>query len=268
MGGGQNGDLFLALPANQAMRNSINDRGSLFNVLCGGSEMPCRGPTAAQAEFRTEHGTAWRCIGLVFIWVGVLGMLLLLGFVGVHLLAAAIASLLYLLLAPAAVLAPALGDGGRAAFRRWATGLLGAVVSKLIYSFVLGVALAMDHIFTVDLTALGWFAQWLLTSAMWWSAFSRRHQLLGFVHVGQPRSHEPRSLARRVGGALETPIAAWRRAAWVKGKFSKPAADEETIRKRAHAALEGAPRPLRRSRWTARCNASTETPARGWLLRQ
>jgi hypothetical protein len=134
-----NGALFLALPANQAMRNSINDQGSLFNVLCGGSEMPCKGPTAAQAEFRTEHGTLWRFMGLVFIWVGALGMLLLLGFIAMHLLGAAISSLLYLLLAPAAVLAPALGDGGRAAFRAWATRLLGAVMSKLIYSFVLGV---------------------------------------------------------------------------------------------------------------------------------
>lgn len=235
-----NGDLFLALPANQAMRNSINDHGSLFNVLCGGSEMPCRGPTAAQAEFRTEHGTAWRCVGLVFIWIGVLGMLLLLGFVAVHLLAAAIASLLYLLLAPAAVLAPALGDGGRAVFRRWAAGLLGAVMSKLIYSFVLGVALVMDHIFTVDLTGLGWFAQWLLTSAMWWGAFSRRHQLMGFAQAGQAQRHEPRSLARRVSGALETPMAAWHRGTWIKGKLSKPAPDGETIRKRAQAALERA----------------------------
>jgi hypothetical protein len=95
-----NGELFLALPANEAIRNSINDPGSLFNVLCGGSETPCRGPTAAEAEFRTEHGTAWRFMGLVFIWVGVLGMLLLLGFIGMRLLGAAIASLLYLLLAP------------------------------------------------------------------------------------------------------------------------------------------------------------------------
>jgi hypothetical protein len=235
-----NGDLFLALPANQAMRNSINAHGSLFNVLCGGSEMPCRGPTAAQAEFRTEHGTGWRVTGLVFIWAGVLGMLLLLGFIAAHLLAAAIASLLYLLLAPAAVLAPALGDGGRAAFRRWASGLLGAVVSKLIYSFVLGVALAMDHIFTVDLTGLGWFAQWLLTSAMWWGAFARRHQLLGFAHIGQTQLHERKSLARRVEGALETPKAAWHRATLVKDKLAKPAPSGETIRKRAEAALERA----------------------------
>ncbi len=235
-----NGGLFLALPANQAMRNSINERGSLFNVLCGGSEMPCTGPTAAQAEFRTEHGTLWRFMGLVFIWAGALGMLLLLGFIAMHLLGAAISSLLYLLLAPAAVLAPALGDGGRMAFRAWATRLLGAVMSKLIYSFVLGVALLMEQILTVDLTALGWFTQWLLTSVMWWGAFTRRHQVLSFAHGGHAQQHEPRSLARRVGGALETPKAALRGAGIAKTLFSKPDPSVESRQKRADAARERA----------------------------
>ena len=70
-------------------------------------------------------------------------MLLLLGFIALRLLAAALFSLLYLLLAPAAVLAPAFGEGGRAVFRKWAAQLLGAVVSKLLFSFLLGVVLAI-----------------------------------------------------------------------------------------------------------------------------
>ena len=226
-----NGGLFLALPANQAMRNSINDPRSLFNVLCDGSEMPCRGATAAQAEFRTEHGTEWRFMGLVFIWAGALGMLLLLGFIAMRLLGAAIASLLYLLLAPAAVLAPALGDGGRAAFRGWATRLLGAVMSKLTYSFLLGVMLLMQRILTVDLTALGWFTQWLLISAMWWGVFSRRHQVLSFAQGGTGH-REPQSLARRVSSALETPRGALRAAGAAKRRFSEPAPDSEDRRKR------------------------------------
>ena len=234
-----NGGLFLALPANQAMRNSINDPRSLFNVLCDGSAMPCRGATAAQAEFRTEHGTEWRFMGLVFIWAGALGMILLLGFIAMHLLGAAIASLLYLLLAPAAVLAPALGDGGRAAFRGWATRLLGAVMSKLTYSFLLGVMLLMQRILTVDLTALGWFSQWLLVSAMWWGVFSRRHQVLNFAQGGTGH-REPQSLARRVSSALETPRGALRAAGAAKRRLSKPAPDSEDRRKRAEAARERA----------------------------
>ncbi len=235
-----NGELFLALPANQAMRNSINDPRSLFNVLCGGSEVPCKGPTAAQAEFRTEHGTQWRFMGLVFIWIGVLGLLLLLGFIAMHLLGAAIASLLYLLLAPAAVLAPALGDGGRAAFRGWATRLLGALMSKLIYSFLLGVVLLMEQILMVDLTVLGWFTQWLLMSIMWWGVFCRRHQVLGLAQGVHGQQGPPRSLARRVSGALETPRSVLRSAGVVKRTLAKPASTVDGRRKRAEAASERA----------------------------
>ena len=120
-----NGELFLALPANQKQRNSINETSSLLRVLCDSEDATkCRGPTAQQAEFRTEDGTWPRAEGLLLILIGALGMILLLGFIAVRLLGAAIMSLFYLLLAPAAVLAPALGDGGRAAFRGWATRLL------------------------------------------------------------------------------------------------------------------------------------------------
>jgi hypothetical protein len=235
-----NGELFLALPANQAMRNSINDPGSLFNVLCGGSETPCKGPTAAQAEFRTEHGTAWRFMGLVFIWAGVLGMLLLLGFIAMHLFGAAIASLLYLLLAPVAVLAPALGDGGRTAFREWATRLLGAVMSKLIYSLLLGVVLLMERILALDLTALGWFTQWLLISTMWWGVFCQRQYVLGLARGEHGPRRESQPLTRRVGNALETPRAALRGLGTARRKLSKPAPSVASRRGREEAARERA----------------------------
>ncbi len=176
-----NGELFLALPANQAARNSINDSGSLFNVLCGGSSEPCKGPTAAQAEFRTEGGTQARLGGLFLIAIGALGMVLLIGFIALHLLGAAIMSLLYLLMAPAAVIAPALGDGGRAVFRGWASRLLGAVMAKLIFSFLLGVVLLMERIL-MGLPGFGWWTQWLLVTVLWWGAFRHRKQVLGFAH--------------------------------------------------------------------------------------
>jgi hypothetical protein len=179
-------------------------------------------------------------MGLFFIWLGVLGMILMLGFIALRLLGAAIGSLLYLLLAPAAVLAPALGDGGRAAFRGWATRLLGAVMAKLIYSFLLGVVLLMERILTVDLTALGWFTQWLLVSVMWWGAFLQRHQVLSFAQGAQGQQRERKSLARRVSGALDTPRTIMRGAGKVKGKLSAPAPSVEQRRKRAQVGSERA----------------------------
>jgi hypothetical protein len=206
-----NGAIFLALPANGPARNSINDEGSLLRVLCQSSEMAtCQGPTAAQAEFRTGGDTWFRLGGLVLIAGGLLGMLLLFGFVTLQLLKAAIFSLLYLLLAPAMVLAPAFGDTGRALFRRWLLQLLGATISKLLFSFVLGVVLAVLGLLA-QLTPLGWWTQWLLMSAFWWGAYMRRDQAFGAAAgaLGGGRgaaAHERRlSIARRVGDALDTP---------------------------------------------------------------
>lgn len=198
-----NGDLFLALPANQSVRNSINERDSLLSALCGGGAdaTSCRGSTAAEAQFRTQDGTGARFAGLFLIGLGALGMVLLLGFLALHLLGAALATLFYLLLAPVAVLAPALGDGGRAAFRTWAGRLFAAVVSKLLYSFLLGVVLALARILA-SLDGLGWWVEWLLLSTLWWGAFHQRHQLLGVAlreqHDRRPRPMrlQPARLAR------------------------------------------------------------------------
>lgn len=181
-----NGELFLALPANEAARNSINDPASLLRALCGGSSdaTACRGPTAAQAEYRTQSGTSARMGGLLLIVLGALGMLLAFGCIALQVLCAELLSLLYLLLAPAAVLAPALGDGGRAAFRVWAGRLVGALVAKLLFSFLLGVVLLLTRSL-LGMDALGWWTRWLLVSALWWGAFLQRRRLVGLVQ-GEP----------------------------------------------------------------------------------
>ncbi len=207
-----NAAIVLALPANGAARNSINEQGSLLRTLCRSSAAEaCHGATAAQAQFRTAGHTIERVVGLALIVVGAAGMLMLLGFIVLRLLSAALLSLLYLLLAPAAILAPALGDAGRAAFRSWLSRLLTAVVSKLVYSFLLGVVLAVVEVLG-QLQALGWWTQWLLMSAFWWGAFMRRHHAFGLADGSLSRRHtaRPHSLARRVGGALDAPLTALR----------------------------------------------------------
>jgi hypothetical protein len=232
-----NGEIFLALPANGEYRNAINKSSSLFNLLCGGSEEPCKGPTASQAAFRTTSGTWWRFVGLAFIWLGALGMVLMLGFLALRLLAAAILALFFLLLAPAAVLAPALGDGGRAAFRGWGTRLLSAVMSKLIYSFLLGVLLLMQRILTKNLTTFGWFTQWLLISTMWWGAFLHRNQMLSFAQGGRSES---RVRGMRLTSALMSAREAGRATGWARRKLSPSAPNVEQRRKRAEAGRERA----------------------------
>lgn len=205
-----NGAIFLALPANGPQRNSIGDSESLLRAICRSEQATaCRGAAAAEAEFRTDRGTWPRVAGLLLIVAGVLGMLLLLGFLAMRLLASALLALLLLMLAPAAVLAPALGDAGRAVFRRWAAQLLGAVVSKLLFSFLLGAVLTVLAILN-DLEALGWWTQWLLMLAFWWGAFTHRHQVLQFTAgaagaAGQRQAEGRRTFARRASEAFEMP---------------------------------------------------------------
>jgi hypothetical protein len=237
-----NAAIFLALPANGPARNSINEPGSLLQVMCRTSDATsCRGATAAQAEFRTNGGTWSRVGGLLLIVAGALGMLLLLGFIALRLLAAALFSLLYLLLAPAAVLAPALGESGRAAFRKWAAHLLGAVVSKLLFSFLLGVVLAVLAILA-QLQALGWWTQWLLMSAFWWGAYARRHQTLGVTAgmIGREQQVHRRSLLQRAEEALESPRKLIRGARWTMGKLSRQPPAHEQLRSLARAGRERA----------------------------
>jgi len=235
-----NGAIFLALPANGPARNSINEQGSLLRAICQSSDVTsCHGPTAAQAEFRDDGQTWSRVGGLLLIALGVLGMMLLLGFIALRLLSAAIFGLLYLLLAPGMVLAPALGEGGRAVFRKWATQLLGAVVSKLLFAFLLGVVLAVMAILS-SLHALGWWTQWLLMSAFWWAAYLRRHQALGLIEGARGGDHRGRrSVMRRMSDALESRkgMAATR---WAKGKLSGPAPSVEERRRLEQAGRERA----------------------------
>jgi hypothetical protein len=199
-----NGAIFLALPANGPLRNSVKERTSLLYVLCGGAgdATSCRGPTASEAEFRANSGTLPRLAGVMLIALGVSGMLLLVGFVTVRLLEAAIISVLFLLLAPAAALAPAVGEAGRQAFRGWATRLLGAAAAKLLWSILLGALLACMRIL-LNLEGLGWFVQWMLSGALWWGVFLRRHALLEGI-AGHQRMQGTRqgSLTRRAEDKL------------------------------------------------------------------
>ncbi len=235
-----NGEFFLALPANQDGRNSIQEHepSSLLYILCGGKSTKerekteeegeleggldatkCHGRTAAEAEYRTQKGAESRAIGLVLVWLGALGMLVLFLFLIFKLLEAALISLFYLMLAPAAVLAPALGDGGRSAFRGWATRLLSAVVAKLTYSFLLGAVLMVMHLLS-GVGSLGWWTQWFLIALFWWIAIFHRKKILNFAHGGAPAQAGHGVGGMRLASRLMAARELGRAAGWTRRKLS------------------------------------------------
>ena len=226
-----NGSLFLAFPANGPERNSAKGSGSLLHVLCQSeNDRKCEGATAAQAEFRSDGGTFPRMLGVVLIAIGVLGMAMLFGLIAIHLLVSALLSLFMLLLAPFVVLAPALGDAGRAVFSGWLTRLLGAVCSKLVFSFVLGALLSMQRVLA-SLQPLGWWTQWLLISAFWWSVFLKRQQALAFVRSGGRAPLVPihQTLGQRVRGARQAKRDLAHPVRWAKDKLLSPLPEDEGL---------------------------------------
>jgi hypothetical protein len=201
-----NGDLFLALPANDPERNGISGDhpDSLYRALChNDNDTHCKGPSKEAAQWRTEQGTWPRAGGLCLIALGLLGMLALLGFICARLLGAALLTVLYLLLAPAAVLAPCLGRTGRATFMSWLTRLAGAVMAKLIYSVLLGVVLVVLGLLQA-MGDTGWWTQWLLIGAFWWIVFARRDEVLQFARLGHAdTAHAGARLATNVLAARQ-----------------------------------------------------------------
>ncbi len=246
-----NGAIFLALPANGAERNSINDSRSLLRAICQSEDATrCRGPSANEAEFRTNRGTWPRVGGLLLIVVGALGMLLLLGYLALRLLTAALFSLLYLLLAPLVSLAPALGEAGRSTFRKWGARLLAAVVSKLLFAFVLGALLAVLAILS-ELEALGWWTQWLLMSAFWWAAFIHRHDALRLASAHGERQRidgRRRTVVRRLG-ASGSRRAVLERVHAAKGRLERERSKdgEARTRQRGRPREDSGSAPARRS---------------------
>lgn len=221
-----NGAIFLALPPNGPERNAINDPTSLLRAICRSeTATDCHGSAAAPAEFRTNHGTWSRVGGLLLITAGVLGMLMLLCFLALRLLGAAIFSLVYLMLAPAAALAPALGETGRAVFRKWVTQLFAAVVSKLLFAFLLGVVLAILAILE-HLQALGWWTRWLLMSAFWWGLFARRHQVVQLASGARGEEQARgarRPVLRRVNETLDARARMQQRVRNARARSHRPA---------------------------------------------
>lgn len=142
-------------------------------------------PAPEQARMQEAGGTFPRLALLGTITVGLLGAVALYAYLGLRLLLAAGLTLVMLLIAPAMLLAPAVGDSGRATFIAWGRRLIGALLAKLIYAVFLAVVLATSGI--CSRLELGWFGTWLLLGAFWWGVFLKRDEIVGFVSAGAPR---------------------------------------------------------------------------------
>jgi hypothetical protein len=146
-------------------------------------------------RIQKEPSTGPRLALLAVIAIGQLGMVFLLGWLAMRLLGYGGLALVLLLVAPIMLLAPALGDSGRAAFLAWVKRLTGALVAKAVYAVLLAVVLIATGALA-EIESLGWIAVWLLQAVVWWTLFLRREEIIGLA-TARPASTDSRSLLQR-----------------------------------------------------------------------
>lgn len=147
-------------------------------------------------RIQKQPSTGPRLALLAVIAIGQLGMVFLLGWLAMRLLGYGGLALVLLLVAPVMLLAPALGDSGRAAFVAWVKRLAGALVAKAVYAVLLAVVLVATGAMA-EIDSLGWIAVWLLQAVVWWTLFLRRDEIIALATSPRAGNPDGRSLLQR-----------------------------------------------------------------------
>jgi len=156
------------------------------------------GSDPKHVAIQTASGTMTRMIVSVLFSFGLLGGVLLFGWLTIKLFYQVVIGLVLLLATPLVLLMPAFGESGRKAFVRWASTLFGALISKAIYAGFLGIVAASAAIVgTVAVPAQGSATDtfsirmigWAVVCMWWWAILVRRNDLLNLVHIGPKGDH-------------------------------------------------------------------------------
>jgi hypothetical protein len=217
-------------------------------------------------------GVITRLSMLALFAIGLLGALLLLAWLAIRLLTQAAIAFVLLLALPFALFFPLLGDWGRRAFRRFGLALIGAVLAKVIYAAFLSVVLlGIVVLGSVDGSG-GSATGFLLSAAFSWAVLLKRHDLIGWISVGE---HERLAglgvgalagfgFARRAGA---TPVRAARTASQsvVRSARERSSLGAEATRRTARAKVAESARALaeQRHREAAETVAAFETRTDG-----
>lgn len=165
-------DLFLKFPANGSERNH------LYENWKGDDKV-----TAKHMNMMKRGSTAARVALFVVIAVGVLGAIALLAWLGFKLIGYAILALFLILLTPVMLIAAAFGETGRGAFAGWGKRLLVSLIAQFLFAVLLGLVLFTAALLG-GLHGIGWLGLWTIQTIFWWTAFLRRHEIVGWITLG------------------------------------------------------------------------------------
>src|SRR4051794_7008770 len=186
--------LWLRFPANGTERNKLYEAWSDDGDTA----------TRSRVEMMQGESTGKRLALLIIIVAGLLGALLLLGWIAFWLIAFAALALFLLLLAPFMFLLPALGQAGRQGFASWGKRLVGALIAKLLYAIILGIVIYVAALIAEmgNLGGLGWLGVWVVEAIFWWMAFVKRHELVNLLTFDAARGGASTGTRRDGLGAL------------------------------------------------------------------
>lgn len=161
----------------------------------GGSE----GVAPEKVEMQGRGGLLTRMVLVIVFALGMLGGLLLLLWIAMKLVMAAAASFVLVLATPLAMFFPVFGQAGRAAFVRWGTSLIGAIVAKLIFSGLLGIVLLGSSVLGSGVGGSSPTLGLLAVMAFWWAVLLSRERYLSLLQI-EPIRDDGGSVARTMAG--------------------------------------------------------------------
>lgn len=196
----------------------------------------------AKVDIQGKSRTVTRAVILALVLVGQTGCIVLVGWLAFKVLLQGLLTLVLLLLAPVMLFAPAFGDAGRNGFRKWALGLIAAIVSKAVYALFLALVLAVASMLAELDTAFPWAVLWILEGVFWWGILVKRKDLLAWASFGGGADPSVGSLYYRVRSAQMTAKGVASLAGATAGRAYRRGGDAASTsrdRLRARSAAEG-----------------------------
>jgi len=172
-----------------------DERDAQYDALNSGDtdKLPDADPSADRNDYRLgvadkpatdameEGGQYQRLLVAIVVFVGELGVFLLIGALSVGVILAQILLLLLLAFAPVVMVLAVIPGRGHDFFRTWLIRLAGLLVRKAAYSLILAILLAVNGALAAATSQLGWLMAFGLQALFNWMVFLQRRQLTSHI---------------------------------------------------------------------------------------
>jgi hypothetical protein len=186
------------------------ERDAQYEALNEGDtdKLPDSDPSADRNDYRLgvadkpatdameEGGQYQRLLIAIVVFVGELGVFLLIGSLSVGVILAQIILLLLLACAPVVMVLAVIPGRGHDFFRGWIVKLGGLLARKAVYSLALAILLAVNGALAAATSQLGWLMSFGLQAFFNWAVFLQRRQLTERITGGGPSDGSDRLVDR------------------------------------------------------------------------